>query len=204
MQELIEVCKRLIETLGWYGFLAAFLVFLITEVSKYPIKDRMEKIAAKAGKDKASFTAYLVFLPMLVALAVGFMFYLWRTCGWDFHLFDGKAYLTFCGVIYGSAVGLYEFISVWYKKILSDEKKAIAKATGSAQVDTLSISQIRSAYKAVKAADKQAKAQAKAHAKAEAEAKAATEAAEKAEKERVEKIARLKAELAEAEHITKA
>jgi hypothetical protein len=194
MNDIVNYISNLIATIGWYNFLAVVVVFALTEAVKYPLKDKMEQLAAKTNQDKAVYTAYLVFLPMVVSAVVGLLWYMWRTCRWNPSKFLGKEWVIYCGVLYGQALGFYEFVSVWVKKVLSKEKKAIAAATGSKEVDALSLTQIRVAYKAVKAADKQAKAKQKAEAKAKAEQEAKANEA----KQKADKIAELEKELAEA------
>jgi hypothetical protein len=197
MQELLNIVTNLVKTYGYWVAIDIGVVAVATELIKIPLKSKIEAWAVSTHNDKAALTCWLMFLPMAVALVVNFVFYAWRTCQWHFASWDIKEYSASTVTVYGASVALYESVSVWAKKVLSGQKKAIAAATGSKEVDALTLTQIRAAYKAVKAESKAKAKQAKAEAKAKSEAEAkAKEAQAKAQAYQAKK-AELEKELAE-------
>lgn len=184
MEEVAKLLQSVVQSYGFWGAVAVIVIMIVTQLVKWPLKKKAEEWAEKANIDKKAVTVWFVFIPVLVSLIVTFVFYSWRGVGWDYSQFSWASYFSQASVLSSVSVALYEAIDACVKAKLAKEKKAIAQASGSAEVESLSASQIVSAYSKVKASSKAAKKAAKENAKVVAKAK---------------KIESLKAELAELE-----
>jgi hypothetical protein len=181
MEEVAKLLQSVVESYGFWGAIAVIVIMVATQLIKWPLKKKAEAWAGEAKVDKKAITAWFVFIPIVCSLIVTFIFYAWRSLSWDFSKFSWSSYFSISSVLASVSVALYEAIDAFVKAKLAKEKKAIAEATGSKEVETLSASQISKAYSDVKAATKLAKKQAK-------------EVAEK--KEKAKKIEELESELA--------
>ena len=171
MEEVAKLLQSVVQSYGFWGAVAVIVISVVTQLVKWPLKNKAEEWADKAKIDKKAVTVWFVFIPIVVSLIVTFVFYSWRMVKWDFAQFSWATYFSIASVFSALSIALYEAVDAFVKAKLAKEKKAIAEATGSAEVEALSPAQITDAYSKLKATAKASKKLAKENAKKEKKAK---------------------------------
>jgi hypothetical protein len=183
MDNIVQTLSDISSSYGFWGCVAVIVIMAASQGIKIPLKNWAESWSAKAGVDKKAITAYFVFIPVAVSLAVSLVLYLWRSLGWDVSQFDWGFYLGLSSVLSAASVSLYEAIDGFVKMKLAKEQKALSVATGSAEVAAMKPAEVAKAYSTYKATVRAAKKEAKAKAKAERAEAAKAEEAKSVEQE---------------------
>lgn len=188
---------QLLTDYGWVAIVIAILDIIVTGLVKSPIKKKAISAAEKAGIDKAVFTRWFAFLPILVAL-IGSVVNVGIVQGWSGA--TGQATQWWVTVatetvaiwalslaFYGAGEGFLKAVghnttdkTTTDNEVTTDDTQPAKSAKVAKLEAKLAKAQEKEAEKAAKA---EAKAQAEAQAKAEAEAKAQAEAEAKAKAE---------------------
>lgn len=171
MEEVANLLQSMVQSFGFWGAVAVIVIMVITQLVKWPLKSKAEKWADAAKIDKKAVTVWFVFIPIVISLIVTFVFYSWRSLDWKFSEFSWSSYFSIASVFSSVSVALYETIDAFVKAKLAKEKKAIASASGSTEVEALTATEISKAYAKVKETAKAEKKAAKAVAAKEKKAK---------------------------------
>ncbi len=154
-----EKLTQIFNVWGWKGLIIIALVFILSFLIKWPLKNWAVK-QAELGKiaDKKVITKWFFAIPIVVSFILVFICELWFECGWDAGKLDWAIVSTGTATFAVAPAAIYEWFDNFYK---SGQATALVKEAVSAGKVVTEVQKAEAEQQAAKVAAKREKLEAK-------------------------------------------